>query len=107
MFHPSQLEMAKRRIAMDLQDIEYYRSIKLYLCWYDNFLIPDEDYKGYYPCSDKSVDLKEVIDIVREAMKKPHIIRHNVLVSPLPAAMIRYREEQADAEKYVEVCLVN
>lgn len=107
MFHPSQLEMAKRRIAMDLQDIEYYRSIKLYLCWYDNFLIPDEDYRGYYPCSDKSVDLKEVIDIVRESIKKPHIIRHNVLVSPLPAAMIRYREEQADAEKYVEVCLVN
>ncbi|NDB85859.1 MAG: hypothetical protein EB127_24640 [Alphaproteobacteria bacterium] len=105
MFHPSQLEMAKQRIIMDLQGIEYYRSIKLYLCWYDNFLIPDEDYKGIYPCSDNSVDLKEVIDIVAEALKRPHIIRHNVLVSPIPAALVSLKE--LDVERYIEVCLVN
>ena len=104
MFHPSQLELATQRILMDLYDIEYYRSIKLYLCWYDHFLIPDSEYKGIYPCSDKSVDLKEVIDIIAQNLKKPHIIRHNVLVGPLPAAMKRYVE---DTEKYVEVCLVN
>jgi len=107
MFHPSQLEMAKQRILMDLQDIEYYKSIKLYLCWYDNFLIPEEEYKGKYPCSDKSVDLKEVIDIIAQNFKKPHTIRHNVLVNPIPAALITLKDEKEDIEKYIEVCLVN
>jgi hypothetical protein len=106
MFHPSRLEDLKKQIAHELSDIDYYGSTKLYLCWYDEFLVAKEDYNNNYPCCEKEVSLHEVIEIVREVFNRPCIIRHNVHVSPIPAGISAIFESQNQCEKYVEVCLV-
>lgn len=108
MFHPSQKENAIRRIEHDLRNIEYYGSVKLYLCFYDDLLVPKDEYNGEYPCSDKSVDLKEVIDIIGQVMKKPYIVRHNILhvdFTGIPAGLIE--KEQNPLSYYIDVCVVN
>ena len=94
-------DKAVQRILRDLRDIDLLGSTKLYLCWYDDLLIPDSEWKGVYPCSDKSVDLKEVIDIIRQNFKRQCIIRHNVMLT-VPIGL----PVQTEIEKYVEVCLV-
>jgi hypothetical protein len=107
MFHESQLENVRNRIEKDLYNIEELGSRKIYLCWYDEFLIPASEYKGTYPCSDKTVDLREVIFIVKDIVKRPCIVSHNVIgYDPIPAFLLLQSETQSNCEKYVEVCLV-
>ena len=105
MFHQERIEEVKKRIAADLRLIDLYGSVKLYLCWYDEFLIAKEDWNGLYPCSDNYVQLKDVIDIVKDIMKCPYIIRYNSLSAQvMPAFLISSDEDEC--EKYVEVCKV-
>ena len=104
-FHPDQLEAVKRRIEMDLSNIDTYGSIKLYTCWYDHFQITDAEWKGIYPCCEHYVHIKEVIDIVKKVLKQPYIIRHNVLkAQAMPAFFMDHIQDEC--EKYVEVCLI-
>lgn len=107
MFHESQIENVKRRIEEDLYYIEELGSRKLYLCWYDEYLIPSGEFKGIYPCSNKRVDLKEVIDIIKDVIKKPCIIRHNVIgANPIPVFLMDKSDSQQECELYVEICLI-
>jgi hypothetical protein len=107
LFHPTQLEALKKHIQRDLLLLERYGSIKLYICCYDQYMIPDSEWKGLYPCSDKSVYFGDVIDIVKQIMTQPYILRHNVLnCGPFPACLMDKRETQDECEKYVEVCLI-
>jgi len=95
------------KIKNDLRVLELYGSVKLYLCWYDQYLISDSEWNGVYPCSDKTVSLHDVLTIVKEVMVQPHIVRHNVIAAgPFPAYMSTQHEAQDDCEKYVEVCLI-
>jgi hypothetical protein len=87
MFHPSRLLEVQSRIFNDLKQIDLYGSVKLYLSWYDEYL-----------SAEKSVSLFEILAIIRVVFKRPHIVRHNVLIGPMA--------DQEDTEKYVEVCLV-
>jgi hypothetical protein len=104
-FHPEQLEAVKNRIARDLLLLEPYGSAKLYLCWYDQFLISDSEWKGVYPCSDQYVHLTDVLDIVKTVMTQPYIVRHNVInAQPLPAFLMDHKQDEC--EKYLEVCLI-
>jgi hypothetical protein len=102
MFHPSRLLEVQSRIFDDLKQIDLYGSVKLYLCWYDEYLVPKKD----FPCSEKSVSLFEILAIIRVVFKRPHIVRHNVLIGQMPVGMTIQAEDQEDTEKYVEVCLV-
>lgn len=88
MFHPSRLLEVQSRIFDDLKQIDLYGSVKLYLCWYDEYLV-----------AERSVSLFEILAIIRVVFKRPHIVRHNVLIG-------RMAEDQEETEKYVEVCLV-
>jgi len=104
-FHPEQLEAAKKQIKNDLRLLDDYGSVKLYICFYDQFMIPDSEWKGVYPCSDKTVHIGDVIAIVNEVMTEPYIIRHNVInAQALPAFLMGHN--QNECEKYVEVCVV-
>lgn len=102
MFHPSRLLEVQSRIFNDLKQIDLYGSVKLYLCWYDEYLVPEKD----YPCSSKSVSLFEILAIIRVVFKRPHIVRHNILIGPMPNGLTMQAEDQEEIEKYVEVCLV-
>jgi hypothetical protein len=106
MFHPSQLERVEDQIYHDLELIGNLGSVKLYLCWYDEFLLPESEWNGKYPCSDRTVSVEDVIQIVKKVMIRPCIIRHNVLLGPLPAALNAKAQSQSPLETYVEVCLV-
>lgn len=106
MFHPSQLQRVEDQIYYDLSTIGNLGSVKLYLCWYDEFLVHESEWNGKYPCSDNSVAVEDVIQIVKKVMIRPCIIRHNVLVGPLPAALNTKAYTQSPVETYVEVCLV-
>jgi hypothetical protein len=106
MFHPSRLLEVQSRIFDDLKQIDLYGSVKLYLCWYDEYLVAEKDYNGNYPCSEKSVSLFEILAIIRVVFKRPHIVRHNVLIGQMPVAKTTDAEDQEETEKYVEVCLV-
>jgi hypothetical protein len=104
-FHPEQLDAVRTRISIDLLLLEPYGSVKLYLCWYDQYLIPDSEWKGVYPCSDDYVHISDVLAIVQTLMKKPYIVRHNIInAGPLPTFLINH--EQDECEKYLEVCLI-
>jgi hypothetical protein len=104
-FHPEQLEAVKRQIKNDLRLLDEYRSVKLYICFYDHYLIPDSEWKGIYPCSDHYVQLSDVLNIVNEVMTKPYIVRHNIVnAQPLPAFLMDHRQDEC--EKYVEICLI-
>jgi hypothetical protein len=95
MFHPSRLLEVQSRIFDDLKQIDLYGSVKLYLCWYDEYLV-----------AEKSVSLFEILAIIRVVFKRPHIVRHNVLIGQMPVAKTTDAEDQEETEKYVEVCLV-
>ena len=104
-FHPEQLEAVKKQIKNDLRLLDTYGSVKLYICFYDQFMIPDSEWKGVYPCSDKAVHISDVLDIVHEVMTQPYITRHNVInAGPLPAFLMGHNQDEC--EKYVEVCLI-
>lgn len=105
MFHPSRLEEVERLITEELSYIEDDGSLKLYLCWYDEYLVPRNEFNGRYPCSDKKVDLYEVLRIIDKVMKKPHIVRHNVMTT-VPVGLFHEKEDQLELEKYVEVCIL-
>jgi hypothetical protein len=105
MFDPSRLEEVERLITEELSHIEVYDSLKLYLCWYDEYLVPRNEFNGRYPCSDKKVDLGEVLQIIQKVMKKPYIVRHNSFIT-IPVGLTYKKEDQLEIEKYVEVCLV-
>jgi hypothetical protein len=104
MFHPTRLLEVQKTISEDLERIKIYDSVKLYLCWYDQFLVSEEEFNGHYPCSDKKVSLEEVIAIINLVFKKPCIIRHNVIVNPIPTALVLTK--RGDIEEYVEICLI-
>jgi len=105
-FHPDQIEAVTKRIARDLLLLEPYGSAKLYICWYDQYLIPDSEWKGVYPCSDSTVQLRDVLDIVKTLMTEPYIVRHNVInAGPLPAYLMDHNQDEC--EKYLEICLIN
>ena len=106
MFHHTQLLNAQQRILKDLQYIDELGSVKLYLCFYDDLLVSQEEYNGLYPCSDKKVSLYEVLAIIKLVFKKPCIVRHNVFISPFPAGLSKKFEGQCELEKYIEVCLI-
>lgn len=106
MFHESRYEEVKQRIIADLKSIDNIGSVRLYLCWYDEYMVAKDAYNGRYPCSNKNVSIYDVIDVVREVFTRPHIILHNVIVSPFPVGIKYQRDSQAEIEKYVEVCLV-
>jgi len=106
MFHPSQIHRVKNQIVSDLSSIEVLGSVKIYLCWYDEFLVPQSEYKGDYPCCEKSVSLQELIQLIRKVMMKQCIIRHNVLMDPIPVYLSSQAQSQSPLEKYIEVCLV-
>jgi hypothetical protein len=106
MFHHTQLLNAQRRILKDLEHIEDLGSVKLYLCYYDDLLVSQEEYNGLYPCSNKKVSLYEVLAIINLVFKKPCIVRHNVIISPFPAGLTQNFENQPELEKWVEVCLI-
>jgi hypothetical protein len=108
MFHPTQIEDVEERIKNDLLAIDYHFSVKLYLCWYDEFLVEKGTYNGMYPCSEETVRLHDVITIIKKVFKQPCIIRHNILhEGALPIALNEQAELQSDIEKYVEVCLIH
>jgi hypothetical protein len=104
MFHPSRIESVKDQIFLDLAVIDVLGSVKLYLCWYDEYLVPESEWNGKYPCSDRMVSLVDVIRLVKQLIVRPCIIRHNILVDPLPVAIGSI--VQSPLEQYVEVCLV-
>ena len=106
MFHPSRILEVQNKILEDLQEIYTYDSVKLYLCWYDEFLVEKEQYNGRFPCSKFKVSLAEVIAIINVVFKKPCIIRHNIFVNPFPVGLTFESEIQDELEKYVEVCLI-
>lgn len=106
MFHDTRYEEVKQRVVADLKSIDNLGSVKLYLCWYDEYMVPKDAYNGRYPCSDKNVCVYNLIDIVREVFTRPYIVRHNVIVSPFPAGLTYQYEDQPEIEKYVEVCLI-
>jgi hypothetical protein len=106
MFHPSQIDRVKNQIVSDLSSIEVLGSVKIYLCWYDEFLVSQSEWNGEYPCSDKSVSLQELIHLIKKVMMKQCIIRHNVLIDPIPVYISSQAESQSPLEKYIEVCLV-
>jgi hypothetical protein len=104
-FHPDQLEAVKNHITNDLRLIEEYGSVKLYVCFYDQYMIPDSEWKGVYPCSDKYVHFSDVLNIVKEVMTQPYIVRHNVIkAGPIPAFLMDHHQDEC--EKYIEVCLI-
>jgi hypothetical protein len=47
-----------------------------------------------------------MIDLIRSNVNRQCIIRHNVLVSPMPVGIHFMSEDQSELEKYIEVCLV-
>lgn len=102
MFHPSQLQKARERIAKELARIDNYGSVKIYLCFYDDLLVPD----GEYPCSDKRVELNDIIDLVREVMTGSFVIRHNVQEAGAIPAGLLIAGEQDPVTQYVEVSKV-
>lgn len=106
MFHPTRIAAATTKIMKDLEDIDLYGSSKLYLCAYDEFLIPAEFHDGKYPCCEKRVDLKEVIDIIRANFKRPCIIRHNMLVDWFPCGANNPKNKLEIEEYCIDVCLV-
>lgn len=107
MFHPSQLQKARERIAKELARIDNYGSVKIYLCFYDDLLVPDGEYNGEYPCSDERVSLKEVIDIIREVLPNgSFVITHNVQEAGAIPAGLLLGEEQDPVTQYVEVSKV-
>jgi hypothetical protein len=103
MFHPSRLLEAQQRIYSELKYINEIGSVKIYLCFYDDLLVSKEEWNGKYPCSENNVSLFEIISIIKVVFKKPCIIRHNVLLSPIPVGL---SVEQSELEKYVEVCVI-
>jgi hypothetical protein len=106
MFHPSQLQKARERIAKELARIDNYGSVKIYLCFYDDLLVPDGEYNGEYPCSDKRVELEDIVSLIREIMTGSFVIRHNVQeVGAFPAGLL-LGEEQDPVTLYVEVSKV-
>ena len=106
MFHPSRLKEVEERIDNDLSCAMTFGSVKLYLCWYDEYLVDKENWKGVYPCSDKRVCPHEVMTIVKNLLLRPHIIRHNCYFSAYPVGISDIAERQRDEERYIEVCLV-
>jgi hypothetical protein len=102
MFHHSRLIEAQDRILKDLEYLEYGDSVKIYLCWYDEFLVSREDFNGFYPCSNKKVSLNEMLAIINVVFKKPCIVRHNVHGNPYPVKL----PQQSEEEKYIEVCII-
>jgi len=106
MFHPSRLQEVEDRIDNDLSCAMDFGSVKLYLCWYDEYLVDKENWKGVYPCSDKRVCPHEVMAIIKNLMLRPFIIRHNCYFSAYPVGISDIAERQRDEERYIEVCLV-
>jgi hypothetical protein len=102
MFHHSRLIEVQQRVSKDLEYLEYSDSVKIYLCWYDEFLVSREDYNGVYPCSNKKVSLQEMLAVINVVFKKPCIVRHNVNGNPFPVIL----PEQSEEEKYIEVCII-
>jgi hypothetical protein len=102
MFHESRIEEVEIKVMQELERMDVYGSVKIYLCFYDEYLVPKGSYNGRYPCSDKNVELKDIIEIINRIYIKPHIIRHNVLTSPIPVGISDVTEDEL--EKYVEVC---
>jgi len=103
MFHSTRLLEAQQRISNDLKYIDDLGSVKLYLCFYDDLLVSEEEWNGYYPCSEKKVSLYEILAIIKVVFNKPCIIRHNILISPIPVGL---SAEQPEIEKYIEVCVI-
>jgi hypothetical protein len=90
---------------MDLSTIEGLGSVKLYTCWYDQYQITDEEWKGVYPCCETFVHVKDVIDIVNEVLRKPHTVTNNDLRAQQLHAFFMDKK-QDECEKYVEVSLL-
>jgi len=106
MFHPSRIPEVENQIRSDLRRIDMYGSVKIYLCFYDEYMVSKQDWKGVYPSSSENVSLLELIELVRSIMNRPCIIRHNVMISPVPVGIHYISEDQSELEKYIEVCLV-
>jgi hypothetical protein len=106
MFHQTRLLEAQQRISNDLKYIDDIGSVKLYLCFYDDLLVSEEEWNGKYPCCDKKVSLYEILSIIKLVFNKPCIIRHNILLSPFPVGLSAEQSEQPEIEKYVEVCII-
>lgn len=104
MFHESRLAEVEAKVMQDLERMDIYGSVKIYLCFYDEYLVPKGSFNGFYPCSDKNVELEDIIEIVKRIYIKPYIIRHNVMKSPVPVGISHLSETQDELEKYVEVC---
>lgn len=103
MFHLTRLIEAQQRISNDLKHIDDLGSVKLYLCFYDDLLVSQEEWNGKYPCSEKKVSLYEILAIIKVVFNKPCIIRHNILISPIPVGL---SAEQSEIEKYIEICVI-
>jgi len=106
MFDRSRLEEVESKIKRDLKIIDETGSVKIYLCCYDEFMVSKESWNGFYPCSTDTVSVHEIINLIKKVFKRPCIIRHNILLSPIPLALNAQAECQDDFEKYIEVCLV-
>ena len=106
MFHESRIQEVEAKVMQELERMDMYGSVKIYLCFYDEYLVPKGTYNGFYPCSDKNVELEDIIEIIDRIYINPHIIRHNVLKSPVPVGISHLSQTQDELEKYVEVCLV-
>jgi len=106
MFHPSRIAEVESQIRRDLRRIDMYGSVKIYLCFYDEYMVSKENWKGVYPSTKENVSLIEMIDLIRSNVNRQCIIRHNVLVSPMPVGIHFMSEDQSELEKYIEVCLV-
>jgi hypothetical protein len=106
MFHPSRISDVENQIKYDLRHIDMVGSVKIYLCFYDEYMVSKQDWKGVYPSSKENVSLYELIELVRNNVNRPFIIRHNVMISPIPVGIHHISEDQSELEKYIEVCLV-
>lgn len=106
MFHPSRIEEVETELLKILRNIDLIGSVKIYLCFFDEYMIPREDWRGFYPCSNENVSLDELIMLIKKVYKGKYIIRHNVILSPFPGGLIKKVENQEECEKYIEVCLI-
>ena len=82
------MEAIRQRIANQLAGIDNYGTIKLYLCFYEG------------------ATLYEIIQIIRDTVTFPCVIRHNVMyINEVPAGLL-LGEEQDPITQFVEVSKV-
>lgn len=101
MFHPTKAEAVKLRITNDLGMLYSLGTVKLYLCWYQDYLYENHEEEKN---TNRSVTIHDVARILEEVIHLPYVIRHNVIhAQAFPAFLMK---EQDECETYIEISLI-